>query len=173
MSGIVTNLTSAQQICMPTITRTLYNRTGAALAKGDLVSVDLTGSATEVETYTAWESSDGELAHPFANVISVATAHLKGWVFAVAAETIADNASGMFYLQGIVDVEFPDASTDDIDAGDQITATNAATYASLGNDAQAVIGIALEDAVSAVATKKCIFWGGTQALSGTGSADLS
>lgn len=152
------------------IEKQFVNRTGATLAKGDIVSVDLTGSDGDVETYTGFDpDTDADTAHPFANVISVATAHLKGWVFAVAAESIEDNATGRFYLRGVIDVELADSDTSDVDAGDRITPTNAQTYASLGVDAQVTVGIALEDAVSSgPTTKKCIFDG--YQLSTTGAA---
>lgn len=152
------------------ISKTFVNRTGASLAAGDIVAVDLTGSDADVETITAFDAStDADTTHPFANVIAVTTAHLKGWVFAVAAETVADDAEGRFYLRGVIDVELADSDTSDVDAGDRITPTNGATYASLGADAQVTVGIALADAVSAgPTTKKCIFDG--YQLSTTGVA---
>lgn len=152
------------------IKKTFVNRTGATLAKGDIVAVDLTGASDEAETYAAFDSAtDADTLHPFSNVVAVATAHLKGWVFAVAAETVADNAAGEFYLRGVIDVEVADSDTSDVDAGDRITPVNAQTYAALGADAQVTVGIALEDAVSSGATtKKCIFDG--YQLSTTGVA---
>lgn len=154
------------------VEKQFVNRTGATLAKGDIVAVDLTGSDADVETITSFDpATDADTAHPFANVISAATAHLKGWVFAVAAESVEDDAVGRFYLAGVIDVELADSDTSNVAAGKLFTATNAQTYASLVVDGQTAIGLALEAAVSTgAATKKCIFWGGYSLISGPAGA---
>lgn len=140
------------------------NRTGATLSKGDIVAFDLTGSDGDVDAYGT-TSTD-----PLANVISAATAHLKGWIFAVALESIADDAKGRFLVRGVDEVELADSDTSDVAAGKTFTATNGQTYASLRTDGAVSLGIALESAVSTgAAVKTCYFNGIAMPAAGAAS----
>lgn len=153
------------------IEKLFTNRTGATLNRGDIVAVDLTGSDGDVQAYSAWTlGTHDDNAHPFANVIAVATAHLSGWIFAVCNEdSIANDAKGKFVVQGVCKIEMVGSSA--ISNGGLLTPTNAQTYASAGDiDTQVNVGIALEAGPTAAtaAVKYAIFQG--DQLSGAGSA---
>ena len=128
------------------------NRTGSTLSKGDVVAFDLTGSDSDVDAYTTTATD------PFANVISVATAHLTGWIFAVALETIGDDESGLFLLRGIDDVSVLDNSAS---SGDSVAPGNGSTSVDALTDGEVCVGNLLEAAPGSggAATKKVLFDG--------------
>lgn len=79
---------------------TVYNRSGAALAEGDVVQFDLNQSQSETDAII--ENDDGSI---LANVIDpVATASGvaigAGSMYAVAQEAIADNGKGRVRVRG-------------------------------------------------------------------------
>lgn len=95
----------------PRVEHDLWNRTGGALEVGDVVAIDVTGSATEAETYAAFNSAtDRSSAHPFNNAIAVGAAQDDGWILAVALEAVADDEEGKFALAGVVDIRIPDST---------------------------------------------------------------
>lgn len=120
------------------------NRTGAALTIGGIYALDLLGSDGDVDTQTEYEAdtSPNPLAGPLANVIAVATAHLKGWVFVVAQEATANDAIGRFVVQGKTKIAVIGSST--VDKGDMIMPANAVATATKLTDGLACVGIALE-----------------------------
>lgn len=97
----------------------LANRTGGALAAGDLVMFDMAASATETTN-----TKVGDAASVFANVVAVTTAGSKAYPLAVAAEAIADNATGKFILRGIVETKVQKGSGA-VAVGDPLCAENA------------------------------------------------
>lgn len=137
------------------------NRTGATVYKGYLAALDVTGSHQSVTlaTYEAAVASYAETDHPLANWIKPATGHLAGWVFAVAGEEIADNATGLWVLEGVCEVLC--AASSAVAAAAKITPANAVYTATALVDGQCCIGQAIDagptGASAALAT--CIFSG--------------
>lgn len=138
-------------------THDLYNRTGDALVAGDVVALDVTGSATEAVAYSVYDSAIHRAdQHPFRNVIGVAAAHDDGWIFLVALEPIEDNAEGKFGLYGTFSVKIADSIA--IGAFLAPSATNVHLVASA--DGLARVAQALEaNASGGVAARPCIFEG--------------
>lgn len=151
------------------IEKPFINRTGAALAKGDVVAVDLLDEATETEPFISFDpSTDADTIHPFASVVPVTTAHLKGFVFAVALESIADNAVGRFGIQGVFQVSVAGSSA--VDKGDQIMPANGVTTVTKLTDGLVCLGQALEvGPTGAAAAKWCVFDGVALFASGAAS----
>jgi len=160
-----TNVSQQLGIVIENKTFTFINRTGGTLTKGAVVAVDLTGSDGDVQPIASWNpSTHGDTAHPLANVITPATAHLNGWFFAVCLEdSLADNELGQFGVEGIFDVRVAagDGTDPAIAIGGLGVATNGQTYLSAGADGVANIAQLLEAGPTAaeVGLAKAIFQG--------------
>lgn len=137
----------------------LINRTGAAVLRGEVVALDLTGSDGDVDTWTAFlaDTSPDQAASPLANAIDPATAHLTGWIFGCCLETsIADNSAGMFMLCGVCGISMTAAA---VVAGDKLMPANAVNTVLKGTDGNVHIALALEPNGSAAGVFDCIFDG--------------
>lgn len=136
----------------------MYNRTGSALAVGETVAVDLTGSASEATAYSSFDTStDKDSESPFRNVITLAAAHDDGWVIAVAMEAIADNAVGKFALKGVVDIKVADS----LAIGARLAPSSSTATSLVGEaDGVAICGILLEaNASGGIAARPVLFDG--------------
>lgn len=139
------------------------NRTGATLTTGQIAMLDLAGTQAETTSITV-----GAASSAFANVGPVTQqGHDDGFPIVVALEDIADNATGRFCLQGIVDVSTlaDDASTTDVDQGDPVSclvSESATSIQAAAVTAHRNLGIALEDAAatSGPTLRRMLWWGG-------------
>lgn len=134
-----------------------YNRTGATLSAGHVAAIDLTGSATEAETYSAFDTNTDKTAvHPFYNLITVGTTEDNGWPIVVALEDIADNGSGLVAIQGVVNVAVAASLTN----GAALSASSAtATSLVAEADDRARVGILLATNGVAIANQPVLFNG--------------
>jgi len=138
------------------------NRTGAAVAAGDLVAFDLTDADTDTPAIT------DDITGPFKNFVKPASAHLKGWAFGVAMQSIADDAKGRIKLRGLVKIKNP--GTSNYTKGQMVMPVNASHAVAILADGNASVGIALEDdGASAVPGGKLVLFDGL-ALSGAAGA---
>ena len=123
-----------------------YNRTGTALAKGEIAVLDVLGEATET---TTWREQGA--ASAWTNLVAVSTARLdSGLPLVVANESIADNAYGSVSMCiGYVEealVGSDDGTDLDASAGDYVYFLNGATYCNIkGTTGEYVAGLVLED----------------------------
>lgn len=115
------------------------NRTGGELSKGDIVMFDIGQSATEVTNNNVQDPASG-----LSNVILPQTGQLGHGIFAVADETIADNANGRFRLTGVCNVK-ANKNSGGISLYDPLIAQNGAEEADADTSGGAkIIAIALE-----------------------------
>lgn len=162
-TGFANNVTGGLEF--QTKTCTLYNRTGAALALGDVVALNADFAATAGQAMVGLDprlaSTDGATGYLFGNAIAQTTENACR-ILLVSMGAIADNAAGLFGYQGILDVKVNGGNK-----GEYLTGTNAQVYATpltrteilaLTTAVSNVVGIALED-TSGVATAKCL-WDG-------------
>lgn len=137
--------------------RHFINRTGAALSVGGVYALDLTGSDGDVEAFADWTiSTHADSAHPFNNVIAVATAHLAGWILCVALAPTANDEWGPMLLSGMTDVRVADSNT----AGAKLTGVNAANNLAAASDGNCTFALLLEtNSSGGTALRKCLFSG--------------
>jgi hypothetical protein len=146
---ITGGLTPAQETC------TLINRTGAALAVGDAVALNL----SFVDTYVGIDPSvnaDGATGYVFGAACAVTTEN-RNRIMAWAQEVIPDNGTGRFLVKGIGSVEMNDANP-----GEFLTGTDGQTYLTpltlteiLALTTQVgIVGICIEDTGATITTKK-------------------
>lgn len=132
------------------------NRTGATMYKGQIGLLDLMGTQSESTSLVP-----GESGYRYGNVTPCTQPKLDWGHPAVVCmeETLADNATGFFCLEGIVEVAVADddACTTLVDKGDAVVVlvTGSAvavegwvTGAPSGGTAPRTVGIALEDAAA-------------------------
>lgn len=123
--------------------RPFWNRTGSTLAIGAVVQLDIGASpATESTSKDPTAVFGTSIWH---NVVTPTTAGLKSGIFAIALESIADNASGKFRLRGIVEALQFETSDGAVAVGDDLYAVNASV--NLGTVATAsakVLGKAMD-----------------------------
>lgn len=139
--------------------RTAVNRSGQALVRGDVVMFDHTQG--DGDTSNSDKARDNS-AH--VNVVLPATALLSYGVFAVALESIADDAEGQIALSGDhLPINVDTAAS----AGAALIPVNAADAATdtAGAAGQKIIGI-LGDALAAGGVGTCAFDG----INGFGAA---
>lgn len=161
---------------------TFYNRTGATLKYGHVAMCDIAGTQSETSDIKVGPTG------PFANLTPVAqTLFEDGAPIVVCADPagVADNASGMFWICGVVEVAVldDDVSTTDIDRGNRVSmvvsesAVAVQEYVTGGTGTRAV-GLALEDAAASSATaartidanchlRDMIWWGGIPGMNVT------
>lgn len=145
-----------------TIRRPLINRTGSTLTKGSLCALDLTGNDQTAPYNTFITAAVGtytDTQHPLSQAIVPATAHLTGWLFVVAFESIANDAVGMFTFSGICEILSVGSSA--FSNGDIIMPANGVHTVTAVTDGLVSVGIALEtDVTAATSTLRwCIFEG--------------
>lgn len=149
----------------------MVNRTGAALVKGDLVSMNLDFAATSGQAMAGLDPSlidtDGSTGYVFGAAITCTAENTLRFV-AVADEAIADNAYGRFVLRGICTIKMSTTlgyilttctlATGAIN-GTPTQAIGAANQAALDAAvlAQPIIGICLETTTT---TGQALFLGG-------------
>jgi len=126
--------------------KTLYNRTGGSLSKGDIVAVDLGADGgsevVELASFALNPDNESEENHPFNNAITPASKHMSGWVFAVVKDvSVADNERFTGILEGVTHVNLDSTVAKD----DQIMPTTSAHDATVLTDGNVMVGIALED----------------------------
>lgn len=155
-----------------TINRPAINRTGSALAKGAICALDLTGAgATETQTYATWIAQTAgqykDTQHPLSALIVPATAHLTGWLFAVAIEAIADDAVGMCCFQGFCQILGVGGS--DFANGDLVTIADGVHTATKLGANEVPVAMALEADGATSALKWCILNGAAFCNAGVGT----
>lgn len=131
------------------------NRSGGALAVGDVVQFDMAQSATECDNANPG-SSDGDGNNSAYNcVIDPATANLDHGIYCVALEAIADNGTGRVGLSGRFDVNVVGTTV----AGSYLTAADGSNQlvVATGTGNLKVLAIAEEADASNIAT--CLFDG--------------
>lgn len=102
----------------PLETARVFNRTGATIAKGSIVMMDMAFSATETDSIEI-----GNVGHPTANVVACTQTGVDlGYPLVVALEAFDDNKAGTVVRTGFVKVLCldDDAATTDADRGDGI-----------------------------------------------------
>lgn len=131
------------------------NRSGGALAVGDVVVLDLATSATETDNNTPGSADASGNNSGFNSVIDPATAYLKQGIYGVALEAIADDAAGKILFRGVADVNV----ATNLDLGESGTPQNASNQLleGTGSTGAKIIAIALEDEASNIAS--CLFDG--------------
>lgn len=92
------------------------NRTGTALAAGDVVQVDLAASAAESTNFKV-----GDANSALGNVVAVSAIGARCYPIAIALEPTADNATGNFLLRGVTNTTARQGSGD-IPIGTPLTA---------------------------------------------------
>ena len=128
------------------VTADCYNRTGAALAKGEVAVLDVLGEATET---TTWREQGP--ASAWTNLVPVTTARLdSGLPLVIANEAIADDAYGSvsmcigYVAEALVGTD--NGATLTASAGDYVYFLNGATYCNIaGTTGEYVAGLVLED----------------------------
>jgi len=85
----------------PPVTRTIWNRSGATLAIGDVFMFDQAKSQAES---TSVQPADEGGTTIWSNVIAPTAAGLKSFIGGVAMESIADNAKGKALICGVFEV---------------------------------------------------------------------
>ena len=147
----------------------LYNRTGAALAKGDMVAVnaDFVGTQVGIDpTITA----AGATGYWGSAAQAVTTSNARYGVFVCADDSIPVNGVGSFWVSGMeIDIKLVTGGA----KGDFISPTNGQVYATTtalsasggaGLDALAlptnIVGWTEETPGATGVTKKCVFFGG-------------
>lgn len=144
----------------------LINRTGAALAVGDLASLNLDFAATSGQAMVGLDPSvdtDSSAGYVFRAAVAVTTARAQR-MLVVATKAIADNDEGLFGVKGIFQVKVDSGNKGEFIIGknaavnaDPVTVTELqALTTGLGN----VCGVTLED-TTGVQLAKCLFDGET------------
>ena len=120
-----------------------YNRSGGALAKGDVVMVDCVTGPQAESTST---DPGGEGDSVFSNVDAPTAAGIQYGILAVCVEEdgVADNAKGRFLISGVTDEAFVIRATSNIAIGDPLVATTAKNLDGVTAVDERVVGIALE-----------------------------
>lgn len=133
-----------------------YNRSGAAISKGDIMEIDLLLSAAE--TTTDGEGPAGKLG----NFIKPTTAGLFASIFVVAMEDAADNALFKFCLKGVVKALVHADVLDGTDAHDVLAAVNASHVLNLKGvgELDAGIAILLENTLSTPDALALVYFNG-------------
>ena len=128
----------------PQRTCQLYNRTGAALKKGQTAMLDILGTQAETVSVSPSATEGTAVQH---NTTPVATAGLQMFPILVAMEDIADNAKGRFCIEGLVEVAIvdDDVGSVDVNRGQALTVANGTTYAQIQANGTRCVGVALED----------------------------
>jgi len=105
----------------------LVNRTGAALAKGDVVALNLNFGNTagqEMVGLTPSVDTDGAAGYVYGAAIAVTTENAtRRLLVYVGDEPLADNAVGLFCSEGIIEVKVNGAN-----AGEFLVGANGQTY---------------------------------------------
>lgn len=142
----------------------LINRSGTAIAKGDLVALNLDFAATSGQAMVGLDpavEADGATGYIFSAAIAVTTANAR-YCLAVALQAVPDNQRGMFGVEGVFQVKVNGGN-----AGEFIVGTNAQVYGTpytlaelqaLTTGVSNVIGVALE-ATTGVQLARCVFNG--------------
>lgn len=136
---------------------TATNRTGGALAVGGVYALDVTLSQTE--------SSTAQKA--LGNVVAVAAGNIDG-ILVVALDTLADNETGLFVLDGPT-LALVDGGTLDVAAGDKLiptAASNALTKSGATTDIVAAKALAANTGTAAL---KAVYFHGVIRPQGTAS----
>lgn len=166
MGSLVNNVQTIPGLVPGNETVRLVNRTGAALAIGDLVSINLDFASTSGQAMVGLDPSvdaDGATGYLFRAAVAVTTARAQRFL-GVALAPAADNAECNIGVKGIFQVK-----VDGGNKGEYIIGKNAAVNADpltvtemqalttgLGN----ICGITLED-TTGVQLAKCLFNGET------------
>lgn len=116
-----------------------YNRTGTALAAGDVCALDLALGSTEATTNSTFQTSDSG----WANLVDPNATTVLGGIHVVATEAIADDAAGIVLVEGIIDA-FVIRATGNIAAGDALVAAASNNLDGVTAAGEQKIAIALE-----------------------------
>jgi predicted RecA/RadA family phage recombinase len=135
------------------------NRTGSTINPGEVFALDLAGSDGDVDTEAEQAARTTALptASPHGNVIGVGSGHVAGWIFVVAQETIANDATGTFRARGKTKVKCVGSSA--FSNGARLMATASQTYLSALTDGKASVGIALADGPASAGVISVLFNG--------------
>ena len=142
----------------PIIDKLCYNRTGAAVATGQIVQLDLSGSAQSETTGNPLNEND--TANEFASVCAVTTAGLGTILGVVLADSdaAADNALIKVRFSGPVQALLD--GTTDVVRGDALVGVNAATNLAKAGAGAAACAISLVDyTTNSAALKNVIMLG--------------
>lgn len=122
-----------------------YNRSGSAMAKGDVVMVDM---VTGPQTESTSTDPGGEGTSVFSNVDAPTAEGIKYGVLAVCMESVADNAKGRFCVCGVLEDVYVIRATGNIAIGDPLVATTAKNLDGVIVGAvgvhERIVGVALE-----------------------------
>lgn len=136
-----------------------FNRTGSAVAIGDVLQIDLGLASTEATTNVGNGSNSGK-----SNLIAV-TAVVPGTQYVVAMEAIADNAAGKCKVVGEVDAFIVNGDGDTGDTCTVVATTNTLDATVAANEA--VVAKLLEDPASDTKTLTRVLFDGTGGLGGS------
>lgn len=132
-----------------------YNRTGATVPRGGCAMLDILGTQAETTSIVP-----GDPASVFANLTPVTQTEFEnGFPILVACADIADNALGLWFIAGVIEVAVvdDDVSTTDADRGNRASmlvsesAVGLCEYVTGGTGTRNV-GIFLEDGAASSAT---------------------
>ena len=140
-----------------------YNRSGATRTKGQILMLDVLGTATETTSIVV-----GDEASVYSNLTTPATAGLALFpMYVLLDESCEDNTLGLWLASGVAEISTrdDDVATTDVDRGDGIGILNAQVSAEASASGNRVLGIYLEDAAASgsagdAALKQALWWGG-------------
>ena len=124
-------------LMLPRIECRLYNRTDGAVAKGELVKLDIPSGAGETNN-TSY--SPGAADSGLSGVVVPGNGDVTGFgIYAIALEDVANDAVGNFCVQGVVDIKAGEA----IDLGDPLFTKSDKTLIDTGGANKGVFAFAM------------------------------